>query len=97
MIKNIKIHNILDIIEISKLWNLINVFKKKFNENVHLSVFLIFFKIQWVQENKGMMFLMVPPKDKIALILFLGFRFLLFVVSCIFKLEGHTIIFVLEL
>jgi len=73
------------------------MYSKKFNENVHLSVFLIFFKIQWVQENKGMTFLVVPPKDKIAFILFLGFRFLLFVVSCIFKLEGHTIIFVLQI
>jgi hypothetical protein len=37
MIKNIKIHNIFDIIEISKIWNLINVFKI-FYENVHLNV-----------------------------------------------------------
>ncbi len=30
-------HTTLDIIEISNLWNLINVFKKNY-ENVHLSV-----------------------------------------------------------
>jgi hypothetical protein len=38
MIRKIKIHNILDIIGFQNLWNLINVFIKKNNENVHLNV-----------------------------------------------------------
>ncbi len=28
------------------------------------------FKIQWVQENQGVMFLVVPPKDMLALVVF---------------------------
>jgi hypothetical protein len=32
MIRNIKIHNIIDIIKISNLWNLINVFQKKLSK-----------------------------------------------------------------
>jgi hypothetical protein len=35
MIRIIKIHNTFDIIEISNLWNLINVFKKINYKNVH--------------------------------------------------------------
>jgi hypothetical protein len=62
MIKNIKIHNILDMIENSKFIEP--------NKYIHskiiiylLKCFLWFFKVQWVQENQGVTFLVVPPKD----------------------------------
>jgi hypothetical protein len=35
----------------------------KNNKNIYLSVFYDFFKIQWVLENQGMIFLMAPLKD----------------------------------
>jgi hypothetical protein len=38
MIRNNKIHNILDIIDFQNLWDLINVFKQKKYENVHLNI-----------------------------------------------------------
>jgi hypothetical protein len=40
MIRNIQIRNIL--LRFQNLWNLINVFKKKIYENVHLSVSCFF-------------------------------------------------------
>jgi hypothetical protein len=49
------------------LWNLIMYSIFLFYENVHLSVFLRFFKVEWVLEKQGVTFLMVPPKDKIGL------------------------------
>jgi hypothetical protein len=51
MIRNIKIYNILDIIEISKYVEL------------YIYIFMIF-KVQWVQENQGVTFLVIPPKDR---------------------------------
>jgi hypothetical protein len=38
MIRNIKIHNIRNNIETSKLWNVINVLLKSFYENIYLSI-----------------------------------------------------------
>jgi len=57
MIGNIKIHNIPNIIEISKSTEPNKCIPKKNYENIHW----------WVQENQGVMFLVVPPKDRIAL------------------------------
>jgi hypothetical protein len=51
MIRNIKIHNTLNIIEISYLWNVINVFKKNY-ENVHLSVSYDFSKFDGSKKIK---------------------------------------------
>jgi len=44
MIKNIKIYIYLNIIKFQVLYNLINVVKKKFNENPYLSVSYLFLK-----------------------------------------------------
>jgi hypothetical protein len=38
MIRNIKIHNILDLLEFQNVWNLINIFITKNYENFHFSV-----------------------------------------------------------
>jgi len=64
MIRNIKIHNILDIIEIFK--------SKKPDKIIHKIIFLknlfkcffMIFKVWWVQENQGATFLVVSPKDE---------------------------------
>jgi hypothetical protein len=52
MITIIKIQNILDIIDISKLWNLINVVVKKIYENIYLSVFYDFSKFDGSKKIK---------------------------------------------
>ncbi len=62
MIRNIKIHDIIDIIEISKSMEPNKCIQKKNYENVHLSVFYDF------SENQNVTFLVVPPKDRIALV-----------------------------
>jgi hypothetical protein len=65
MIRNIKIHNIFDIIGISKFMEL-NKYIQKNLWKYSFKCFLWFFKVQWVQKNQGVTFLMVSPKDKIA-------------------------------
>ncbi len=67
MIKKIKLKNILNIIEFQNLWNLINVFIKKYL----WKYFLWFFKVWWVQENQGVMFLVISLKDGLAQNLFI--------------------------
>jgi hypothetical protein len=62
MIKNIKIRNFSMLLKFHNLWNLINVLIKKIWKYL-FKYFLWFFKVQWVQENQGVMFLVVPPKD----------------------------------
>jgi len=57
----------LILLSFQNLRHLINVFTKNNNETVHLNVILWFFKIRWVQENQGVTFLLVPPKDGLAL------------------------------
>jgi hypothetical protein len=44
-----------------------NVFQKQLWK-CSFKCFLWFFKVQWVGENQGVMFIMVPPKDMDALI-----------------------------
>jgi len=66
MVKNIKIHNNLDIIEISKSIELNKCTHKKNSEKIYLNVSYDFLKFWWVQENQGVTFLMVPPKDGLA-------------------------------
>jgi hypothetical protein len=58
MIGNIKIKNILDVNEISKSMKPNKCTHQKNYENI---------KVQWVQKNQGVMFLVVPPKDVFAL------------------------------
>jgi hypothetical protein len=58
MIKNI-IYILLILLKFQNLWNLINVFMKK-NWKCLFKCFLWFFKIQWVQGNQAVMFLVVP-------------------------------------
>jgi hypothetical protein len=65
MIRNIKIHNILDIIEISKYMEP-NKIMQIFLWKCSFKCFLWFFKVQWVQENQGVTILVVPPNDKIS-------------------------------
>ncbi len=43
------------------------MYSKKIYENVHFSVSYDFSKFDGSQKNQGLMFLVVPPKDKIAL------------------------------
>jgi hypothetical protein len=64
-IRNIKIQSILDIIEISKYMELNKLIQKNLWK-CSLKCFLWFFKIWWVYENQGVMFLVVPPKDMIT-------------------------------
>ncbi len=52
MIKNIKIHNILNIIEISKLMELINVRVLKIYENIYLSVSYDFSKFDGFKQSR---------------------------------------------
>jgi hypothetical protein len=66
MIKNIKIHNILDIIKISKSMELNKCIPKKLWK-CSIKCFLCFFKIRWVQENQSVTFLVIPPNDGFAL------------------------------
>jgi hypothetical protein len=66
MIKNIKMHNILDIIEISKSMEPNKCIQIMFLWKCSFKCFLWFFKVWWVQENQGVTFLMVSPKDKDA-------------------------------
>jgi hypothetical protein len=47
MIRNIKIHNFLILLKFQNIWNLINLFIKKY-ENIYLSVSYDFFKIRCV-------------------------------------------------
>jgi len=61
MIRKIKIHNIFSTIEISKSMKLNKCMQKK---NLWKCSFKCF--LWWVQENQGVTFLVVPPKDKIA-------------------------------
>jgi len=35
-------------------------------ENIYLNVYYDFLKVQWVQGNQGVTFLVVPPKDGYA-------------------------------
>jgi hypothetical protein len=58
---------IIDIIEISKSLELNKCIHKK-NWKCLFKCFLWFFKVQCVQEYQGVMFLMVPSKDGLALI-----------------------------
>jgi hypothetical protein len=60
MIRNIKIHNILDISEISKSMEPNNV---KNLWTYLFKCFLWFLKVWWVQENQGVMTIVVAPKD----------------------------------
>ncbi len=62
MIRNIKIHNILNIIENSKSMKPINVLIKKY-ENIYLNVSYDFAKFDGSKRIKVWMFLMVPPKE----------------------------------
>jgi hypothetical protein len=66
MIKDIKIHNILDIIKISKSMEPNKCIAKQLWK-CSVKCFLWFFKVQWVQENQGVIFLVVPPKDGFTL------------------------------
>jgi hypothetical protein len=66
MIKNIKIHNIFDIIGVSKSIEPNKCIHKNNFMEMFFKCFLWFFKVQWVQENQGVTFLMVPPKDRLA-------------------------------
>jgi hypothetical protein len=68
MIRNIKIHNILDIVEISKSMEPNKCIQKKFVWKCWFKCFLQFFKVLWVQENQGVTFLVIPPKDKTTLL-----------------------------
>jgi hypothetical protein len=52
MIKNIKIHNILDIIEISKFMEIDKCIQNVFNENVHLNVSYDFSKFNGSKKIK---------------------------------------------
>ncbi len=52
MIRNIKIHDIIDIIEISKSMEPNKCIQKKNYENVHLSVFYDFSKFDGFQKIK---------------------------------------------
>jgi hypothetical protein len=63
MIMNIKIHNIFILLKFKNLWNLINVLINKKIWKYLFKCFLWIFKVQWVQENQGVTFLMVSPKD----------------------------------
>ncbi len=65
MITNIKIHNILNIIEVSKSTEL-NKCTKKNLWKCSFTCFIWFFKVRWVQENQGVTFLVVSPKDGLA-------------------------------
>jgi hypothetical protein len=65
MIRNIKIHNNFDIMEPNKCIHQKHLWKYLF------TCFLWFFKVQWVQENQSVMFLMVPPKDGFAFAVFI--------------------------
>jgi hypothetical protein len=59
--KKKKKHNILDIIKISK--------SMEPNKCIHKKSLKCLFKcFLWVQENQGLMFLVVPSKDGLALI-----------------------------
>ncbi len=64
MIMNIKIQNILDIIEISKSMEPNNVFQIFFNENVHLSLSYDFSKFDGSRKIKSRC--EIPPKDGLA-------------------------------
>jgi hypothetical protein len=67
MIRKIKIHNIFYSIEISNSLELNKMYswKKKLGKYL-FKCFLCFFKVHWVQENQGVMFLVVLPKDGFA-------------------------------
>jgi hypothetical protein len=70
MIRNIKIYNILNIIQVSK-----SIEPNKFSPQKNLwkcsfTCFLWFFKVWWVQENQGGTFLIIQPKDGCAQIVF---------------------------
>jgi hypothetical protein len=66
MTRNIKIHNILDIIQISKFVKLNKCIHEKKWQHL-FKCFLWFFKVWWIQENQGVMFLVVPLKDEFTL------------------------------
>jgi hypothetical protein len=66
MIMNIKIQNILDIIEISKSMEPNKCIQNLFLWKCLFKFILSFFKVWWVQENQGVMFLVVLPKDGLA-------------------------------
>jgi hypothetical protein len=61
MITNIKIHNIVDISEILKFMKPNKYIQKKLWK-YSFKCFLWFFKVQQVQENQGVMFLVIPLK-----------------------------------
>jgi len=61
-----KYTNIIDIIEISKSIEPNTCIQKKLWK-CSFNCFLWFFKVQWVEENQSMTFLVVPPKDMDAL------------------------------
>jgi hypothetical protein len=66
MIRNMKIHNIFNIIEISKSMEPNKCIPNFCSWKCSFKCFLWFFKIRWVQKNQGVTFLVVPPKDKIT-------------------------------
>jgi hypothetical protein len=59
----------LIVLRFQNLWNLINVLKNNLWK-CSFTCFLWFFKIKWVQENQGVTFLVVPPKDGLAQMVF---------------------------
>jgi hypothetical protein len=67
MIRNIKIHNIHNIIEISKFMEPNKCTHKKNLWKNLFKCFLWFFKVWWVQKIKVWRFLVVPPKEILTL------------------------------
>jgi hypothetical protein len=65
MIRNIKIHNILDIIDISKSMEPTKYIQKMFNECFKETVFYDLSKFDGFRKMK-VTFLVVPPEDKVA-------------------------------
>jgi hypothetical protein len=68
MIKNIKIYNILHIIEISKSMKYNKCIHKNNYDNVHLSVSYDFSKFDGSKKYQGVTFLVVSPKGGLALL-----------------------------
>jgi hypothetical protein len=60
MIKNIKIHNIFYIIELSKSKNFYVFIKKNMKMFIYVSLMILKVRSTW--ENQGVTFLMIPPK-----------------------------------
>jgi hypothetical protein len=58
------------LLRFQNLWNLIYIFLKKLWKG-SFKCLLRFFKVLWVHENQGVTFLVVPPKDMIAHLIFI--------------------------